>query len=76
MKVALLLGRGIEGTGITRYATEQYDWLKSNDYYVRVYATDELDWGRSKSHVMEVDQKSNSELPQLYTELDLSLIHI
>ena len=70
MKVALLLGRGIEGTGITRYTTEQYDWLKSNDYYVRVYATDELDWGRSKSHVMEVDQKSNSELPQLYTELD------
>ena len=36
MKVAIIMGRGIEGCGVTKFTVEQTKWLKKNGYdYVR-----------------------------------------
>jgi len=39
MKVAILLGRGIEGCGVTRYAIEFQYWLKKNGHECDVFAS-------------------------------------
>lgn len=49
-KTVIVLGRGIEGCGVTKFALEQYDWLINNGYDCKVYAAKDKTWSRKKSH--------------------------
>jgi len=52
MKIALILGRGIEGAGVTRYMIEICNFLKTKDIEHKVYVVDDKKWGRGKSQDM------------------------
>ena len=48
MKVAQVLGRGVEGAGITRYVIELAAYLKKSGIDFKVYVVDDKKWGRGK----------------------------
>lgn len=64
MNYGLILGRGIEGTGNTKYAVELDKYLvKRGDTCVSIAAKDKT-WGRNKSHqhnIVELKFKKDSE---------------
>ena len=68
MKIALVLGRGIEGCGITRASIEYKNWLEENKYKVDVFALTEKGFSRSKSQPF--DYKSFSPKDDVSTKLN------
>jgi hypothetical protein len=48
--ILILLGRGVEGCGVTKFTIEQVRWLQSQGHYVSVVATKEKSWTRKLSH--------------------------
>lgn len=52
MKIALILGRGIEGAGVTRYMIEICGFLRTHDIEHKVYVMDDKKWGRGKAQDM------------------------
>jgi hypothetical protein len=68
MKIAIVLGRGVEGCGITRLAIEYKNWLEKNDYKVDVFVLTEKSFSRSKSQPF--DYKSCSPKEDVSTTLN------
>ena len=69
MKYVLLMGRGIEGTGNTKYAVEFQEYLEGLGHEVVTIANSDKKWGREKSHVNKIklmsfadDEKRVSEI--------------
>lgn len=54
MKITLVMGRGIEGTGNTRITIEFYEYLKSLGNDVEILANSEKNWGRKNSQVHNI----------------------
>ena len=54
MKYILLMGRGIEGTGNTKYAVEFQEFLEKQGHDVMTLANADKKWGREKSHVNKI----------------------
>lgn len=54
MKYVLLMGRGIEGTGNTKYAVELQQYLKETGNDCFTIANSDKIWGREKSHANEI----------------------
>lgn len=52
MNVALILGRGIEGAGVTRYMIEICGFLRKADIGHQVFVIDDKKWGRGKAQDM------------------------
>jgi glycosyltransferase involved in cell wall biosynthesis len=52
MKIALILGRGVEGAGVTRYMIEICNFLKKIDIEHDVFVVDDKKWGRGESQDM------------------------
>jgi glycosyltransferase involved in cell wall biosynthesis len=52
MKIALILGRGVEGAGVTRYMIEICNFLKKIDIEHDVFVVDDKKWGRGNSQDM------------------------
>ena len=50
MNISILMGRGIEGTGNTKYAVELQEHIESIGSTCNVYANKDKKWGREKSH--------------------------
>jgi len=50
MKVSIVLGRGIEGCGVTKNSVEWETWLEDNGHTVTVYASKDKKWSRNSSH--------------------------
>jgi hypothetical protein len=60
MKIIHILGRGIEGCGVTRFTLEMKDWALSKGYDYKIYATKDKRWTRASSHQLDehvVEQK-------------------
>ncbi len=55
MKIALILGRGIEGAGITRYCCELSSWLIDQGIKTDVYTIDDKKWPRRKLQSFKKD---------------------
>jgi hypothetical protein len=62
MKVAIILGRGIEGCGVTRYALEEQDWYKKNKIECNIYASCDKKWGRKDAQENDIIEFTNSEI--------------
>lgn len=54
MKYVLLMGRGIEGTGNTKYAVEFQEFLENQGHDVITFANADKKWGREKSHANKI----------------------
>lgn len=55
-KIAIIMGRGIEGCGVTKYTVEQVKWLRSHGYETKVYTSKDKTFARKDSHDLgEVD---------------------
>lgn len=50
MKVAIIMGRGIEGCGVTKFTVEQTKWLAKNSHEFIVYASKDKSWTRKNAH--------------------------
>lgn len=48
MKIAMIMGRGIEGAGITRYVIELSSYLIKQKFDVSIFVVDDKKWGRGK----------------------------
>jgi hypothetical protein len=49
-KVAIIMARGIEGCGVTKYTVEQVKWLKAHGYQTKVYASKDKTFARKNAH--------------------------
>lgn len=50
MKVAIIMGRGIEGCGVTKFTIEQTKWLAKNGHDFTVYSSKDKSWTRKNAH--------------------------
>ena len=50
MKIAIIMGRGIEGCGVTKFTVEQTKWLAKNGYDFTVYSSKDKSWTRKNAH--------------------------
>lgn len=50
MKVAIIMGRGIEGCGVTKFTVEQTKWLSKNGHQHVVYSSKDKSWTRKNAH--------------------------
>lgn len=53
MNIAIIMGRGIEGCGVTKFTVEQTKWLFKNGHDYTVYASKDKSWSRKKSHILQ-----------------------
>jgi len=52
-RVGILLGRGVEGCGVTKFALEQNKWLKKHGMETVIFATIDKSWTRKNAHEFE-----------------------
>ena len=50
MKLAIIMGRGIEGCGVTKFTVEQTKWLKKHGHDFTVYSSKDKSWTRKNAH--------------------------
>lgn len=70
MKVAIILGRGIEGCGVTRYALEEQKWYQNNGHDCTIYATLDKKWGRKDAQQHDIVEFKNEEIKDLAQKLN------
>ena len=49
-KVSVIMARGVEGCGVTKYTVEQIKWLRKHGYEVKVYAAKDKNYSRKYAH--------------------------
>lgn len=49
MKLAIVLGRGVEGCGVTRFAIEIQKFMNDNNIECKIYASIDKKWGRQNA---------------------------
>lgn len=74
MKISILLGRGIEGCGVTRFSTEFQNYIKSQGHECKTYATLDKKWNRKKSQKVDIVEFNNNQIELLRKELNTSNI--
>lgn len=52
-KIAMMMGKGIEGCGVTRICSEMQSWCNKNNIKFTVFGYDEKKYARSKSHKLD-----------------------
>ena len=70
MKVAIILGRGIEGCGVTRYALEEQKWYTNNGIQCDIYAGTDKKWGRKDAQEHNIIEYGNNEIDDLVKKLN------
>lgn len=50
MKIAIIMGRGIEGCGVTKFTVEQTKWLAKNGHEHVVFSSKDKSWTRKNAH--------------------------
>jgi len=51
--IAIVLGRGIEGCGVTKYTVELESWLLGKGHNVTVYSPKDKKWSRNNVHELQ-----------------------
>lgn len=50
MKIAIIMGRGIEGCGVTKFTVEQTKWFAKNGHDFIVFSSKDKSWTRKNAH--------------------------
>lgn len=81
-KIAIIMGRGIEGCGVSKFTLEQMKWLQNNGYTVTTYAAIDKTWSRKNSHdtsniikIEFADSRSVDELIETCNTHDVIIIN-
>ena len=70
-KVAIVMARGIEGCGVTKYTVEQVKWLRAHGYETKVYTSKDKTFARKGAHDLgEVDAFKFSDAAQVDRFID------
>ena len=48
--ISLVMGRGIEGCGVTKFTIEQAKFYAKNDYNYKIWASKDKTWSRKNAH--------------------------
>lgn len=56
MKIVILLGRGIEGCGVTKHTVELQNWLKKHNHSVVTYANKTKKYCRATAHTHTITE--------------------
>ena len=69
-RIGLILGRGIEGAGVTRYSLELNNWLNKNGYNSKIFSLTDKLWMRRKgqerkSKIIEIDNNEIKDMSRL-----------
>ena len=48
--ISIIMGRGIEGCGVTKFTIEQCKYYERNDYTYKVFASKDKSWTRKNAH--------------------------
>lgn len=72
MRISILLGRGVEGCGVTRFATELQNYILSQGHECKTYASLDKKWGRRKSQEIDAIEFNNDKLEYIRKELNSS----
>lgn len=51
--VSVIMARGIEGCGVTKYTVEQIKWLRKNNYEVKIFASKDKSFSRKNAHIID-----------------------
>jgi len=68
MKIAQVLGRGIEGVGVTRYVIELNSYLNRNKIDNDIFVVTDKKWGREKAQNFPEYEEINEESIELISE--------
>lgn len=49
-KISVIMARGVEGCGVTKYTVEQVKWLRKHSYDVKIYAAKDKNYSRKYAH--------------------------
>ena len=52
-RIAIIMGRGIEGCGVTKFTIEQCKYLKKHKYDFKVFASSDKSWTRKNAHITD-----------------------
>jgi hypothetical protein len=81
MKITILMGRGIEGCGVTKFTLEENDWFVRQGHDSTIFAPSDKSWTRKTSHncstVQHVKFAKEEEINKIVTrcnESDLVII--
>ena len=77
-KIALILGKGAEGCGVTRYATEMWQWGQKHNVTIDVFSYDEFFHHRGKSHILEIKSFNSDTLLEtvdVINTYDIAMFH-
>ena len=50
-KIAIIMGRGIEGCGVTKFTIEQCKYYTKHGYTYKVFASKDKSWTRKNAHI-------------------------
>jgi len=70
MKIAILLGRGIEGCGVTRFATELQRYIQKQNLQCTVYASSDKKWDRRQLQKTDIIEFTNKEIESIRKEIN------
>lgn len=72
--IGIILGRGIEGCGVTKFTLELDSWAKTNGYTTYIVATKDKTWTRKNAHefsnVDHIKLSSSQELSRVTENLN------
>ena len=69
-KIAVIMGQGIEGCGVTRVATEMQLWAQKNEVHLEVFSYDCKFYSRRDSHGLNFRSMHPTTLDEFRKELD------
>ena len=74
MKFAILMGRGIEGCGVTKFTLEQAKWFDKIGHEYKIFASSDKSWTRKASHdVTKIETfklKKDAEVDRVIKEIE------
>jgi len=69
-RIAVIMGQGIEGCGVTRVATEMQLWARKNNVHLEVFSYDCKFYSRRASHGLDFRVMTPENIASIRTELD------
>lgn len=69
-KLAMVMGKSIEGCGITRTCSEMQYWCKKNDVELKIYTYDEKTYNRRDAHALEFTSFTRKDINIVLNEIN------
>jgi hypothetical protein len=82
MRVTIVMGRGLEGCGVSKYSVEMAKYLKSHGHQYTIVASKDKSWSRKDAHVFDnlvhlkfADESNISTIVNICNESDMVILN-